>query len=314
MGEGDRLSWADVVPGWSEAVPGWPPDAAGWPDDVTEDTPLPVSHRSSGAPAASAGEDRAPWHAGDTPLRRAAGVAEVPQPSPPGLSAAGAFDGGSRAAIFDPGWRGVRALVVVAVVVVLVAAFLAWRGRPEVTPVAPPLGEVSGVAASGSGAPGSGAPGGGAAGTGASGARVDVVVAVGGKVRKPGLVRLGADARVADALVAAGGAQPGVDVAPLNLARKVVDGELIMVGASLPPGAGAAPPPVGAASQPGAPVNLNTATLAELDTLPGVGPVLAQRILDAREARGGFRAVTDLRQVEGIGAARYDQLKDLVTV
>jgi competence protein ComEA len=143
------------------------------------------------------------------------------------------------------------------------------------------------------------------------------VIAVGGKVRKPGLVRLPAGARVADALTAAGGADPGVDVALLNLARKVVDGELILVGVTPPPGvttAPAAPAAGGTAPAAGGPINLNTATLADLDTLPGVGPVLAQRILDAREAQGGFKAVGDLRKVEGIGDARYDQLKDLVTV
>jgi competence protein ComEA len=143
-----------------------------------------------------------------------------------------------------------------------------------------------------------------------------VVVAVGGKVRKPGLVRLPPGARVADALAAAGGANPGVDVALLNLARKVVDGELIMVGVTPPSGVTTAPaaPAAGGASAAGGPVNLNTATLADLDTLPGVGPVLAQRILDARESQGGFHAVSDLRKVDGIGDARYEQLKDLVTV
>ncbi|AGL15047.1 helix-hairpin-helix repeat-containing competence protein ComEA [Actinoplanes sp. N902-109] len=203
----------------------------------------------------------------------------------------------SRLAAFDPGRRGVRALAALAVVVVLVAAFLAWRARPRVAAV-PPLPAVS------SGAE----PAAAAASSGPAG----VVVAVGGKVRKPGLVQLAAGARVADALQAAGGAQPGVDVAPLNLARKVVDGELIMVGGTPPPGTVAAPAP--AQGAPGGLVNLNTATLADLDTLPGVGPVLAQRILDTRDAQGGFKAVTDLRKVEGIGTARFEQLKDLVTV
>ena len=215
---------------------------------------------------------------------------------------AGAFGGErSRLAAFDPGRRGVRALAAVAVVVVLVAAFLAWRARPQVDAV-PPLP----VAAD---SPGPVAP---AAETSAV---AEVVVAVEGKVGKPGVVRLPAGARVADALAAAGGARSGVDVALLNLARKVVDGELILVGVTPPPGstvaAGPAPAPGGA---PTGPVNLNTATVADLDTLPGVGPVLAQRIVDARTAQGGFRAVGDLRKVDGIGAARYEQLKDLVTV
>ena len=83
-----------------------------------------------------------------------------------------------------------------------------------------------------------------------------------------------------------------------------------------PPGAPAAPVAAGPAgiAAPGGLVNLNTATLADLDTLPGVGPVLAQRILDARAAQGGFHAVSDLRKVDGIGDARYEQLKDLVTI
>jgi competence protein ComEA len=244
-----------------------------------------------------------------------------------GLSAAGAFGGfdgrkerrvGMRA--FDPGRRGVRALAVVAVLVVLVAAFLAWRARPRVDPVATPSFEAGSGAGSGAGAAGAGAAGAGAAGAEAAGgaalsasASAEVVVAVEGKVRKPGVVRLPAGSRVADALEAAGGANPGVDVAMLNLARKVVDGELILVGVTPSPGTSIAAP-VGGAATSGGVVNLNTATLADLDTLPGVGPVLAQRILDARTAQGGFKAVSDLRKVDGIGDARYEQLKDLVTV
>jgi competence protein ComEA len=238
------------------------------------------------------------------------------------LGGPGAFDNGPRGRLlaFDPGRRGVKALAAVAVVVVLIAALLAWRARPRVDPVAPPgtdpaaavsvddpaaPGDASGLAASGRAASGPAASG-----------PPEVVVAVGGKVRKPGLVQLPPGARVADALRAAGGADPGVDVAPLNLARKVTDGELIMVGVTLPPGTAATGPAANPApGQPGAgPINLNTATLADLDTLPGVGPVLAQRIVDAREAQGGFKAVSDLREVEGIGTSRYEQLKDLVTV
>jgi competence protein ComEA len=197
---------------------------------------------------------------------------------------------------FDPGRRGVKALAAVAALVVLVAAFLAWHARPQVDPVPPvPSSAVTSTA--------------GVAGKASAGA--EVVIAVAGKVNKPGLVRLPVGSRVADALQAAGGARPGVDVSVLNLARKVVDGELIMVGASAPPVAAA---PDGAGSVAQGPINLNTATLADLDTLPGVGPVLAQRILDARTAQGGFTAVGDLRKVDGIGDSRFEQLKDLVTV
>jgi competence protein ComEA len=91
-----------------------------------------------------------------------------------------------------------------------------------------------------------------------------------------------------------------------------------MVGVTPSPGvampAGPGPAATRAAVPGGGPINLNTATLADLDSLPGVGPVLAQRILDARDAQGGFKAVADLRKVDGIGDARFEQLKDLVTV
>ncbi|MEV4707078.1 ComEA family DNA-binding protein [Actinoplanes sp. NPDC049316] len=205
----------------------------------------------------------------------------------------------SRLGAFDPGRRGVKALAAVAAVVVLIAALIAWRSRPRVEPVPTPSLEA--------GATVTAAPV-------ASASAAEVVVAVGGKVRKPGLVQLAPGARVADALQAAGGAAPGVDVAPLNLARKVVDGELIMVGVTPPPGAATTAPAGTGSAAAGGLVNLNSATLADLDTLPGVGPVLAQRILDARDAQGGFKAVTDLRKVDGIGDARFEQLKDLVTV
>jgi comEA protein len=238
----------------------------------------------------------------------------------PSLSAAGAFgggppDGGRRFGLgaFDPGRRGVKALAVVAVVVIVIAAFLAWRARPRVDTVDPPSFDSAGSQAEPETTAG---PAGGPASAASGASPVEVVVAVGGKVRKPGLVRLPPGARVADALTAAGGADPGVDVAMLNLARKVVDGELILVGVTPSPGVvvPTGPAATGAAAPAGGPVNLNTATLADLDGLPGVGPVLAQRILDARAAQGGFHAVSDLRKVDGIGDARYEQLKDLVTV
>lgn len=196
-----------------------------------------------------------------------------------------------------------RALAAVAAVVVLVAGAIAWFSRPRAEPVAAePV-----PAATGGGQPEQATP---SAGGG------EVVVAVAGKVRKPGLVRLPEGARVADALTAAGGVLPGTDIALLNLARKVTDGELILVGVTAPPGAPGEAPPGGTTggAAAGGKVNLNTATLAQLDSLPGVGPVLAQRILDHREKNGPFRTVSDLRQVEGIGDTRYEQLKELVTV
>ncbi|WP_155374963.1 ComEA family DNA-binding protein [Catellatospora vulcania] len=198
-------------------------------------------------------------------------------------------------AAFDPGRRGLRALAAVAALVVAGAAYLAWQARPSVEPVPEPVP----VPVAESGRPV------------ASPSPTLLVVAVTGRVRKPGLVMLPAGARVADAVEAAGGVLPDTDLSAVNLARKVTDGELIAIGV---PGVAAADGPA-AGTGPGAgPVNLNTATLAQLDALPGVGPVLAQRILDHRARHGDFRSVGDLRQVEGIGESKYAQLKDLVTV
>lgn len=202
---------------------------------------------------------------------------------------------------FDPGRRGVTALAAVAIVVVLAAAGWAWWSRPRADPVAPVASAASLPTATSAQAP----------------ASAELVVAVAGKVRRPGLVRLPTGARVDDALRAAGGVLPGVDIALLNPARKVVDGELILVGVTPPPGTGqpaAVAPGSVAPGQPSEKVNLNTATLDQLDALPGVGPVLAQRIIAHRDRHGGFRSVADLRQVDGIGDARYEQLKELVTV
>jgi competence protein ComEA len=217
-------------------------------------------------------------------------------PKPPGRSALGPF---------DPGRRGVRALVVVAILVVLCAAYLAWRSQPHAEPVRPV------IAAPASAAPPapSSAPGGSAVPSGT------IVVAVQGKVRRPGLVRLATGSRVADAIEAAGGALPDVDLSFVNLARRLVDGELIVIGATPPPGVagpGAADP--GAPAAPGGKLDLNAATVAQLDTLPGIGPALASRIVEFRTQHGGFRSVEDLRQVPGIGDAKFAQIKDLVTL
>jgi competence protein ComEA len=141
----------------------------------------------------------------------------------------------------------------------------------------------------------------------------DVVVDVAGKVRHPGLYQLPSGARVDDAVRRAGGPLAGVDLASLNLAARVVDGQQIVVG--LPPGAGAGA--AGSGPAPGgatAPVNLNAASLDELETLPGVGPVLAQHILDWRTAHGSFASVDQLNDVPGIGDVKFGALHELVTV
>jgi competence protein ComEA len=150
-----------------------------------------------------------------------------------------------------------------------------------------------------------------------------VVVDVTGKVRHPGLRRLPTGARVADALTAAGGALPGTDTGALNLARVLVDGEQVVVGpargaagalaAGGAAGAGAASGVGAAAGAAAGPVSLNSATLEQLETLPGVGPVLAQRIVDYRVKHGPFASADRLGDVPGIGDRRLAELKPLVT-
>ncbi|WP_206315771.1 ComEA family DNA-binding protein [Streptomyces sp. C1-2] len=138
-----------------------------------------------------------------------------------------------------------------------------------------------------------------------------VVVDVSGKVRHPGIRRLPAGSRVADALRAAGGVRSGTDLGTLNRARLLVDGEQVVVGGDAPaPAPGTVPAPGaggtgaglgGAAAGPASPLSLNSATADQLDTLPGVGPVLAGHILDYRTQHGGFTSVDQLREVTGIG-------------
>jgi competence protein ComEA len=137
-----------------------------------------------------------------------------------------------------------------------------------------------------------------------------VIVHVAGLVADPGVYELPAGSRVVDALEAAGGAQPGADTSGLNLARVLVDGEQVAVGVPrAPDGAGA-----GTSSDPSAPLDLNTATADQLDELPGVGPVLAARIMAWREEHGGFTAVDELLEVSGIGSATYAEIAPLVRV
>jgi competence protein ComEA len=204
----------------------------------------------------------------------------------------------------DPGRRGAVALTAAMLVAALTVALFVWRGRPQAEPVTPPPVIAAAETASGGARP--------------PAAATSLVVAVTGRVRKPGVVTVPAGARVIDALRAAGGPLPGADLALLNLARKLTDGELVVVGV---PGAGdpAGQPAASAGAGPGAAapqaqIDLNTATLAQLDTLPGVGPVLAQRILDWRTEQGRFTSVEQLAEVPGIGEARLSQLRDLVRV
>ena len=219
---------------------------------------------------------------------------------------------GLRGARTDPGRPGAAVLLLAVVLAAALVGALVWHGRPQPEAIAPPVVLTGGPASSG---------------PGPSASSASIVVAVTGKVRRPGVVTVAAGARVIDALRAAGGPLPGADLETLNLARKLTDGELVAVGVPGPaaaagaaPGAGGVPAggaPAGGAPAGGAPagpVALNTATLAELDTLPGVGPVLAQRILDWRTAHGQFASVDQLADVPGIGESRMAQLRDLVRV
>lgn len=173
------------------------------------------------------------------------------------------------------------------------------------------------------------------AGAGVAGdgqARGELVVHVVGQVRKPGVVRLPAGSRVNDAVAAAGGALDAADLTRVNLARVLVDGEQLFVprpGEELPAEVAAAPAGggragqagegadvtgAGAAAGQGAPLNLNTATSAQLQELPGVGPVLAGRILQWREENGRFSSVDELGEVSGIGPKVLERLRPLVTL
>jgi competence protein ComEA len=242
----------------------------------------------------------------------------------------------------DPGRAGAIAAATVAALAVLVTVFTVLRDRPPPVMSAklPPVERVSGTAGPGpksSATPGAAQPGG-----------VDrpVVVSVVGLVHTPGLVTLVPGARIADALQAAGGAMDGADTIGLNMARPVGDGEQIVVGlaplSGLPRAlgssvaSGSAPGPASAPeSAPGRPtggpttgpkegpttvpkrgpvLDLNTATLEQLDALPGVGPVTAAAILAWRQANGKFTSVDQLGDVDGIGPARLDRLRALVRV
>jgi competence protein ComEA len=146
-----------------------------------------------------------------------------------------------------------------------------------------------------------------------------IVAYVCGAVRRPGVYTFSPGARITDLIEKAGGATGAAELQTVNLAALLTDGQQVVVPergaaaavAAVDPAAATA---AGGAASAGAPVNLNTATLAELDTLPGVGPSTAQKILDYRTAQGGFKSVEDLNNVSGIGDVTFAELKDLVTV
>jgi competence protein ComEA len=222
----------------------------------------------------------------------------------------------------DPGRAGAIALAAIAAMAVLVAIFTLMRDAPAPVRSAklPPVDPV----ASASRDPGPSAT---------AKPSQPVVVSVVGLVHTPGLVTLAPGARIADALKAAGGTTDGADTTGLNMARQVGDGEQIVVGIApvkgQPPVLGSsvsagstAPGAPGTGSHPDRPdkptrsevVNLNTATVQQLDALPGVGPVTAAAIVAWRDANGKFTKVDQLAEVDGIGPARLEKLRPLVRV
>jgi competence protein ComEA len=194
--------------------------------------------------------------------------------------------------------RQLAACGLAALVVVLLGAWYLSRGGPDAGASGPPAA----IRVEGDGA------------DDGSGARV--VVHVAGAVREPGVYRLRAGARVDDAVGRAGGATSKADLSQVNLAAEVEDGRQVLVpervtAAQTAAGGGSA---VAAPVAPGVPLNLNTATIEQLDELDGIGPATAQQILDYREAQGGFGSVDELNQVPGIGEKRFASLREQVRV
>jgi competence protein ComEA len=203
---------------------------------------------------------------------------------------------------WDPGRRGVWALCATGLVAAVVLLGWTWLDRPRVTPAPPPARSVG--ASSSPAAPRSPVVGEVAA------TSATVVVSVVGLVARPGLQTLPTGARVADAVAAAGGLLPEADPGSVNMAALVADGQQIAVG--VPAAAGAAP--ASGTAAPAGPLDLNTAGAAQLDALPGIGPVLAQRIVDYRAQHGRFASVDQLDDVPGIGPALYARLAPQVRV
>ncbi|MFZ4133921.1 ComEA family DNA-binding protein [Streptomyces koyangensis] len=211
-------------------------------------------------------------------------------------------------------WRSVAALVVVVVVAVGWAAQHFWTGRPEAVRVPEAVAQGASEAPGAVGAPAATGRPSPSAGAEPSPSAGPLVVDVSGKVARPGVHRLPAGSRVEDALEAAGGVRPGTDTSGLNRARLLTDGEQVAVGVDPAPGAGPAPgaPGSGAGVAAAGPLSLGTATAEQLETLPGVGPVLAAAIIAYRTENGGFRSVDQLRDVRGIGDRRFEDLRELV--
>lgn len=237
----------------------------------------------------------------------------------------------------------VRGLAVIVALAVAVAAYWAWTGRPRAVAMAPtvvavgtplptpaatpaatpePAPEPAALPAAAAPAPtASMAPVPPTGSAPAASAVPQVVVHVTGLVARPGLVRLPVGSRVADAVAEAGGVTRRRAADTVNLARILVDGEQVVVGVPGAPGTAASPSGTSAAAPAGNPlgsaasaVDLNSATASALEGLPGVGPVIAARIVEWRTANGAFRSVEELGEVSGIGDAILAQVRGLVRV
>jgi competence protein ComEA len=223
----------------------------------------------------------------------------------------------------DPSRRAAVAVGLAVLVAAVLTGLWLVAERPRAVAVSASSPRIAGASSPvGTGAPiAAGLPGAGVTPSAAVDTAPSVlVVDVAGKVRRPGLYRLPPGSRVDDAVRAAGGPVGKVDLTRLNLAAKVVDGQQILVGVAgaaeaAPAGGGAAGSGSGAAAGTGGtPVDLNTATLDQLEGLPGIGAVLGQHILDWRAAHGGFNSVDQLNDVSGIGDVKFAALRDLVSV
>lgn len=218
----------------------------------------------------------------------------------------------------------VAVISILIAVAIGVAAWLSVRSDPEpvpaLAPVSEPLvttapsGELQAETPDQAAGAASGAGGVSAGDATTAEASADVTVDVAGKVRRPGIAVLPPGSRVVDAVEAAGGARRGVDLASLNLARPLVDGEQILVGLPAPTGVAGSLGAAGGTGETGPLVNLNTADLAALETLPGVGPVTAGAIMSWRTEHGAFSAVEELLEVDGIGDATLAEIAPHVTI
>src|SRR3954453_15824703 len=190
----------------------------------------------------------------------------------------------------DP--RRLAAGAAAALALILLAAWYVARPRPEAAASAPPVPTIS-VASEGGGR---------------------VIVDVAGAVHRPGVYRLASGSRVEDALQRAGGATRRADLSQVNRAAKLEDGRQVLVPVRAPAAPAGTPsaPAGGTTGAPAAPVNLNSATLEQLDALDGVGPATAQKILDYRKAHGGFGSIDELDQMPGIGEKRLAGLREHV--